>query len=501
MKTVQRFSFEPRTTAPMTLLRVGWGAVMVAWTLSLLADVDPFLTTGALRYDRPEPAGSWNPLDWISWSGAPLAACLLLLGAAVATMVGYRTRLSTVIAVVCLISIERTNTTILNSGDLFLRQIGIALALSPCGLLWSIDARRRGPSDPSARWRAPWAQRLLQLEVAVGYLLSAWAKIRGATWQDGSALARALRIEDLQRIAVPEWFFHSGPLSALTWATLVFEGSFILLVWNRRLRPWVLSVAGFSGSTDLRSAAAEEVPLAVEPAEQHCHRAWIVTQTVTGSADDPQLRRTVSIDENSGIEHRHEVVVAAVHHEQRTRAQLGRILDRTQIAQLPAPRIKVGGVDRLLDHPHLTCVIEQPPRVGRPIVEVGRCAHGSHAAHIRTGRPRTDRQGATCAEPREPHPADGRVCLEVRDSCQQVVQPASQREVAFGVPAATKGQGHRDPTHLRRDPIGQLWERGGSHSSRVHVAWIPVGENHGGDVRDVRAHRRPHQMGRQQVPI
>lgn len=304
MRAVQRFLFEPRSTAPMTLVRVGWGALMVVWTLSLLPDVDPFLTTGALRYDLPGPAGSWNLLDSISWTGAPLAACLALLVAAVATMVGYRTRLSTVVAVVCLISIQRTNTTILNSGDLFLRQIGIALALSPCGLLWSVDARRRTrtsptqPPHPEELWRAPWAQRLLQLEVAVGYVLSGWAKVRGATWRDGSAVARALRIEDLQRLTVPEWVFHRGLLTALTWATLAFEGSFIMLVWNRRLRPWVLGVGValhlgidlfldvgfFSWAMWLAylsfvfpevadrvvtrfSGGAEKVPLTVEPAE------------------------------------------------------------------------------------------------------------------------------------------------------------------------------------------------------------------------------------------
>lgn len=304
MRALQRFLFEPRSTAPMTLVRVGWGAVTVVWTLSLLPDVDPFLTTGALRYDLPSPAGSWNLLQSISWSGAPLAACLVLLVAAIATMVGYRTRLSTVVAVVCLISIQRTNTTILNSGDLFLRQIGIAVALSPCGLLWSVDARRRTraspprPARPEELWRAPWALRLLQLEVTVGYALSGWAKVRGSTWRDGSAVARALRIEDLQRLAVPEWVFSSGLLTALTWATLAFEGAFILLVWSRRLRPWVLGVGVtlhlgidlfldvgffswamwlaylsfvFPGVADRvvarRSGGAEQVPLAVEPAE------------------------------------------------------------------------------------------------------------------------------------------------------------------------------------------------------------------------------------------
>ncbi len=249
-----RFFFEPRTTAPMTLVRIAWGAVMVVWAISLLPDIDPFLTDGALRYDRPRAAGSWNPLDVIGWSTAPLLACLVLILAALATMVGWRTRLSTVVAVVCLISLQRTNTTIFNSGDLFLRQIGIALALSPCGLLWSLDARRASRQGRrAAPWRAPWALRLLQLEVAVGYFLSGWAKWRGGTWRDGTALELALRIEDLQRFRVPDWLLDQpGLIAMLTWGTLAFEGAVLFLVWSRQLRPWVLGVgAAFHLGIDL----------------------------------------------------------------------------------------------------------------------------------------------------------------------------------------------------------------------------------------------------------
>jgi hypothetical protein len=148
------------------------------------------------------------------------------------------------VAVVLLISLQRTNTTIFNSGDLALRIIGISVALSPCGLLWSVDAlraRRRGGGP--APWRAPWALRLLQLQIAVGYALSGWAKLRGNTWHEGTALGMALRIEDLQRFAAPEWLFDQTiALNLLTWGTVLFECAFLFMVWARRLRPWVLGV-------------------------------------------------------------------------------------------------------------------------------------------------------------------------------------------------------------------------------------------------------------------
>jgi hypothetical protein len=238
------FLFAPQSPSPMVLVRVAWGLTIAVWAVTLLPDVDPFLTDGALRYDRARGAGSWNPLDWIDWSGAPMAVTVLLLVTGLATAVGFRTRLSTAVAALSMVALLRTNTTIFNSGDLVLRQIGVAVALAPSGLLLSLDAlRRRGSVVASSDlWRAPWALRLLQLQIAVGYGLSAWAKLRGASWHDGTALAQSLRIEDLQRITPPEWLFEQDILlNLLTWATLVFEASFPFLVWNRRLRPWVLA--------------------------------------------------------------------------------------------------------------------------------------------------------------------------------------------------------------------------------------------------------------------
>src|SRR3546814_8157685 len=53
----------------------------------------------------------------------------------------FRTRLSAVVAALCMITLQRGNSAIFNSGDLVMRQIGIAVALAPCGLLLSVDAR------------------------------------------------------------------------------------------------------------------------------------------------------------------------------------------------------------------------------------------------------------------------------------------------------------------------------------------------------------------------
>ncbi len=236
------FFFAPQSTAPMALVRIGWGALAALWGLTMLPDVDPFFTKGALMYERSTAEGSWDLLARMP-DGAGMVVCVVLIVAGLATMLGFRTRLSALVAVLSLILLQRANSAIFNSGDLLLRQVGIAVVLAPSGLLWSLDAardRRKGRTPDLLR--APYAMRLLQLELALGYFLSAWTKARGDTWHNGTAIAFSLRIEDLQRYVAPEWVFDQAVLLNLfTWSALAFEAGFIIMVWPRRLRLWVLA--------------------------------------------------------------------------------------------------------------------------------------------------------------------------------------------------------------------------------------------------------------------
>lgn len=243
MSPWDRFFFRPQLPAAMTLVRIAWGATVVAWAISLLPDIDPFFVEDDLMYERTLTSGAWNPLPHLP-DGAGLAACIVLLVAGCLTTLGWRTRASTVVAVLMLVVLQRANTAIFNSGDLLLREVGITLALAPSGLLWSLDARRdRKKGRERNLWRAPFGQRFLQLALALGYFLSAWSKARGNTWHDGTAMALSMRIEDLQRFVAPEWLFDQQILLNLfTWATLTFEATFFALVWNRRLRPYVIGI-------------------------------------------------------------------------------------------------------------------------------------------------------------------------------------------------------------------------------------------------------------------
>jgi hypothetical protein len=110
--------------------------------------------------------------------------------------------------------------------------------LMPAGETWSLDARRRG----ATRFRAPWALRLVQLQISGLYLFSVWAKVRGHAWNDGTAVGIALQLEDLQRFALPSAVTTSLLVSSvLTYSSLAVEASLAVGLWLPRLRYWVMA--------------------------------------------------------------------------------------------------------------------------------------------------------------------------------------------------------------------------------------------------------------------
>jgi hypothetical protein len=236
-----RFWFEPTETSTLALVRIALGVVVIAWTLSLAGDLFPFFAPYGIQPSQLQTAGSWGLLALTDGDLAlgGLYAALLLAAAALA--VGFHTRLAALITFVSILSLERRSPFVLNAGDHLLRILALYVMLAPAGAALSLDrwrARRPFWEFPE---RAPWALRLMQLQLSFVYLGAVWAKVRGTTWNDGTAISYALRLTDLERFPVPGFVSRVPEISALiTYSTLGIELALGLLVWNRRLRPWVL---------------------------------------------------------------------------------------------------------------------------------------------------------------------------------------------------------------------------------------------------------------------
>jgi hypothetical protein len=243
----ERFWFSPRPTSTLAVIRIAFGLLALCWTISLAPDLGAFFSGGGLLARQPGGSGVWGVLGVIHGDDAVEVLFTVLLVACLALTIGYQTRLASVLVFVGILSLERRDPYVFNTGDGLLRLMAFYLMLTPAGTALSVDrwlsARERFWEFPA---RAQWGLRLMQVQFSILYISGLWIKVQGTTWNDGTAVSYALRISDLARFPLPSVLTRSLLLSnLLTFGTLAIELSLAILVWNRRLRLPVM-LAGLS---------------------------------------------------------------------------------------------------------------------------------------------------------------------------------------------------------------------------------------------------------------
>ncbi len=242
----EQFWFRPEPTSTLAVVRIAYGLLLLAWATTLSFDAATFFSWSGILPERPRPLGSWSVLDLNGSDAAVAVVMALVVWSAVCLIVGFHTRLAAVVAFIAMVSLHRRNPYVFQAGDNLLRSFSFYFMFAPAGASLSVDRWRRAKER---FWdfpvRAVWALRLIQVQLSVLYLFSVWEKVRGTTWNDGTAVSRTLRIDELVRLELPSSFTESLLVSnVLTFSTLAIEIALALLIWNRRARPWVLA-AGF----------------------------------------------------------------------------------------------------------------------------------------------------------------------------------------------------------------------------------------------------------------
>jgi Vitamin K-dependent gamma-carboxylase len=237
--------FTPRSPLPICLFRILHGACVVATLLLLRPDWEAWygnqawLTSASMGKIEPGvrlnlfrliPAeDSWiNGLFWLA-----------LVSAAFLT-IGLFTRISSVASFICLASLHQRNLLILHGGDTFLRVAGFFLIFAPAGAVLSVDrlirpGRGTHPGHSPELW-SPWAQRMIQFELAMVYLFSFWWKSLGSPWIDGSALIYVSQVAELRRFPIPGWLLAPVVLKCGAWITLALEFALGALLWVKEFR-------------------------------------------------------------------------------------------------------------------------------------------------------------------------------------------------------------------------------------------------------------------------
>jgi hypothetical protein len=187
-----------------------------------------------------------NLLATISDSRVMLMVLIVTIILSVFLMIGLWTKPVAISLALLVMSLQHQSPAILHGGDTVIRLLIMYLALSPCGLACSADRliglwKGRIPPGPVV---APlWTQRVIQVNLAILYLMAVWTKWIGFTWQNGYATWYPNRLAEFERFWIPEFMRQYPMVTITTYGTLVVEFAMVSLVFYRPYRRWVLLLA------------------------------------------------------------------------------------------------------------------------------------------------------------------------------------------------------------------------------------------------------------------
>jgi predicted DCC family thiol-disulfide oxidoreductase YuxK len=246
------FWFGPVSSAPLGLFRLAFGSLIVASLLLLFPDRDTWysnhgvMTTAATdAYNQAHiQAPYMNVLHGVAEPWLTLFLLVVLI-AAICLALGLWTRLASIIVFIGLNGLHNRNHLINSGADAVMMVMAGYLMFAPAGVACSLDRLRRvlrGEEDEEAPLILPWAQRFIQLQVAILYLISFVNKWAGDKWRDGTAVYWSMSLPELQRFPTPLLnAHHMSVVNIVTYGTLAIELALAFLVWVPRLRLYVLA--------------------------------------------------------------------------------------------------------------------------------------------------------------------------------------------------------------------------------------------------------------------
>lgn len=249
-----RFWFEPADPLMLGIIRLlcGWMLFynLTVWTLDLEAffgdhGLQPLEAIRAVHQSR------FVFSFWL-WIGDTYLWPVHFLCLAISAMfcVGFATRITSVLSFLITISYSQ-RVPIANFGfDQILGMLCLYLSLGPSGAAVSVDSlihkwrlRRQGRTAVVAKVAfARMAMRLIQLHLCAIYFWAGLAKLKGPTWWTGEAMWRVLANEEYQTLDLTWMAWVPWLPFLMAHITIAWEVFFIALIWNPKLRPFLLAM-------------------------------------------------------------------------------------------------------------------------------------------------------------------------------------------------------------------------------------------------------------------
>lgn len=266
-----RFWFSPTDPTTLAAIRISTGLVLLythlgaagqalaflgphAWIdPAALAQISALGQTGSDPLDR-WVNGWWGQSIWfyLEHPGMVWAAYALFLTALVCFTLGFWSRTAALIAWIGHLSYLHRGFITWDGMDSQLAMLLLYLMFGPIGATLSIDRSRKNlpRSGPEPSWSANVIIRMIQVHMGIIYLCAGLAKLQGARWWDGTAVWMSMVLPEYVVLDL-SWLAQGGDWLCLLVSnlgvamTLIFEISFIFLIWNPTLRPWILLMGVF----------------------------------------------------------------------------------------------------------------------------------------------------------------------------------------------------------------------------------------------------------------
>ncbi|RMG96609.1 MAG: hypothetical protein D6705_10780 [Deltaproteobacteria bacterium] len=269
-------AFERIDPRPAALYRIVFGLVvlwamvdLLPWAEILMTDEGIYLPSRARRSFGGRLDELWDPehgfegplaaLRALATRGSILhlradppfvhAVFVAAIAALVAMIVGYRTRVATLLAWWLVEQIYRYDPIYYNGGDIVVRIFLFLGVFTDWGRAYSLDAwrnRRRAIAEgdgriPPLRRIPAWPLRLAMLQLAIIYTATGWLKM-GETWWNGTALYYALSLDHFVRwpmSSLAAWGQRTGVLWVATHLVHAWEMLFPLAVVGAIVRGYL----------------------------------------------------------------------------------------------------------------------------------------------------------------------------------------------------------------------------------------------------------------------
>ena len=250
-----QFWFTPADPAALGLIRILAGAMILyshaVWTLDLKDFFGPAAWLDRDLLALMNRTGWQLSYFWYVPSAVLPAVHIGGLIICLLFMIGLWTRWTSVLTAMVTLSYAHRVPEALYGLDQVNGFLILYLTVGPSGACYSVD---RWISNRSSKTKttcigsstsisANIATRLIQLQLCVMYLFAGLSKLQGEVWWDGTAFWGA--VANLEYQSVDLTWLARFPLlvNVLTHVTVVWEISYIVLVWGRLSRPVVLSIA------------------------------------------------------------------------------------------------------------------------------------------------------------------------------------------------------------------------------------------------------------------